>query len=135
MLTAPDPQLMQEVEPQVEQLPQELEPLVAAVSPRREASETSMISNSSKFANMLFILSPPFFGSVAMSKPQKHVPMCVLLIATACSLYHTFRSKKESARNIFRQLPKLHLSPEMASKVFWSQKTPGGDSDESPPFA
>lgn len=23
----------------------------------------------------------------------------------------------------------------VASKVFWSQKTPGGDSDESPPFA
>ena len=23
----------------------------------------------------------------------------------------------------------------LASKVFWSQKTPGGDSDESPPFA
>lgn len=40
---------MQLVEPQVEQLPQELDPLVAAVSPRREASETSITSMSSMF--------------------------------------------------------------------------------------
>ena len=50
-LTAPVPQLIQEVEPQVEQLPHELEPLVAAVSPNNDASDTSMISISSKSLN------------------------------------------------------------------------------------
>ena len=29
----------------------------------------------------------------------------------------------------------IALTNHMASKVFWSQKTAGGDSDESPPFA
>ena len=49
------PQLTQLVLPQQEQLPLELDPLVAAVSPSREASDTSMTSMSSMFLTVSFI--------------------------------------------------------------------------------
>ena len=53
------PQLMQLVLPQQEQLELELEPLVAAVSPSREASDTSITSISSMFliASFIFLSS------------------------------------------------------------------------------
>ena len=49
------PQLMQLVLPQQEQLELELEPLVAAVSPSREASDTSITSMSSIVLKASFI--------------------------------------------------------------------------------
>jgi hypothetical protein len=58
----PPPQLTQDDDPQHEQLPQELEPLVAAVSPSRDASDTSIISISSIPLNSsLFIVYSSFF--------------------------------------------------------------------------
>ena len=50
---------MHDVEPHVEQLPHELEPLDAAVSPKRDASETSITSISSNPLKISVIISPP----------------------------------------------------------------------------
>lgn len=50
---------MQDVEPHVEQLPHELEPLDAAVSPNKDASVTSITSISSKPLKISVIISPP----------------------------------------------------------------------------
>ena len=59
------PQLMQDVELQHEQLEHELVPLVAAVSPSKDASDTSMISSSSTTLNnssiIVIISLPPVF--------------------------------------------------------------------------
>lgn len=52
------PQLTQDDEPHVEQLPLELEPLVAAVSPNKDASETSITSISSNPSNIAVIFKP-----------------------------------------------------------------------------
>ena len=65
MDVSPAPQLMQEVDPQHEQLPHELEPLVAAVSPNKDASDTSMISiSSTSLNNFSLILHTSEFNMV-----------------------------------------------------------------------
>ena len=65
------PQLMQLVEPQQEQLELELEPLVAAVSPSRDASETSITSMSSMFliASFICLSSLSFLFDFGLEQP------------------------------------------------------------------
>ena len=41
----------------------------------------------------------------------------------------------EISGSLFQRSSFAEQDTQLASKVFWSQKTPGGDSDESPPFA
>ena len=59
--------------------------------------------------------------------------ICYLFIFRLCSIYRVGFSLLLRVHILLRDIQGGMTN--VASKVFWSQKTPGGDSDESPPFA